>query len=263
MKYLILGDGNFSFSLSLCKRLELTSSTSGDRVVATSFERLERVLLRPLAEENLRQLKDSHCVDTLHEVDATNLEACQDLRRLKLTFDFIIFNFPHAGGKNKIHLNRTLLKNFFISSSHFLTEEGAVHVSLCRGQGGTPADSHQRGYENSWKITEMATEGGLVLHQVEPFRPFDFPDYVPTGYRGHTDKGFNLSNSLCHVFKFPSPSRKSLWPPKYLHDMSFWCNEERFEEDMYLGIVSEVTGGVVESVECIGVYKTGLDPERG
>ena len=258
MLYLIVGDGNFSFSLSLCKhQLPKLPESVNAKVVATSYESLESVLLRSGVEANLKELRECPAVQVFHQVDATKLHSCHALRKLDLTYDVIMFNFPHTGGKSCIQDNRTLLKEFFVSvsSSCLLRPSGEIHVSLCRGQGGTPDDSTQRGYNNSWKITEMATEGKFILHQVEPFRTSDFPGYIPTGYRGHTDKGFNLDGALRHVFKFPSPSQQSLHPPQYRHDLSFWCSKERsFDVITFEDLVKRVTGNSVKHVECIDKY---------
>lgn len=253
--YLIVGDGNFSFSLALCRRGLSTHNVC--KVVATSLESLATVLTRTHAEENLRKLRLCKDVWVMHEVDGTHLGDHQGLKALSLLYDAIIFNFPHTGGKNKIRSNQTLLNSFFVSasSSGLLAVEGEVHVTLCHGQGGTPADSGHRGYENSWKVVEMAAEGGLVLDRIESFMRSDVPGYTPTGYRGHSDKGFSLDGALRHVFRFPVPSKHSLYPPCYLHDVSFWSTEREFDLKMFRGVVEEVTRGDsgVRDVEVMGV----------
>lgn len=264
MNYLVVGDGNFSFSLSLCKQLMATSDGKGVKMVATSFENLDRVELRPQARENLKELQAFQGITVLHNLDATQLKASEDLKRLEMVYDFVIFNFPHPGGKNRIQLNRVLLRDFFVSvsSSEMVAADVEVHVSLCRGQGGTEVDLDHRGYENSWKVTEMAAEGGLVLHRVEPFPHHDYPNYIPTGYRGHTNKGFSLHGAIRHVFKLPSPSRQSLYPPQYQHDISFWCVGSTFNEDAFKSLVDRVCGESVQKLWLLGEYKPCLELER-
>jgi len=75
-------------------------------------------------------------------------------------------------------------------------ENGEVDVALCRGQGGTPADADRR-YDDSWKIAEMAADGGFVLTRVEPFES----EYRKVGYRS-LNKSFNASGALRHTFSF-------------------------------------------------------------
>lgn len=257
---LVLGDGNFTFSLSLSKQLSLSAAGGADgkpRLVATSLETLEQVLCRSSAQETLSALGACPGVKLLHGVDATELESCQPLKELELMFDVVVFNFPHSGGKNKIQLNRELLRGFFVSvtTSGLLSQRGEVHVTLCAGQGGTPGDSVDRGYQNSWKVTEMAAEGGFVLSRIEPFSLTDHPGYAPTGYRGHTDKGFCVEGALTHVFKFPSPSQPSLHPPRYQHDISFWWhNKESFDEEVLKAIALRVGGDCVHDIACLGCY---------
>ncbi len=258
LRYLVLGDGNFTFSLSLRQKLLGSGVDDGATVVATCFESLERVRRRAKTEETLKELSALPGVVVLHDVDATKLNSCEHLKRLELTFDVVVFNFPHTGGKNKIQLNRSLLRATFKSATScgLLAGEGEVQVTLCQGQGGTPADADDRGYHNSWKVAEMAAEGGFVLRRIEVFCPLEYPGYVPTGYRGHTDRGFCVDGALRHVFKRPTPSHRALYPTRYSHDVSFWWHkDEEFDEESFRHFVRRVVGDCVQEVTCIGQYR--------
>lgn len=264
--HLVLGDGNFSFSLSLCRRLAgaAAGKLKAVKVVATSLESLERVLQRPGAGECLEKLREYPSVMTLHSVDATKLEEFESLNGLGLKFDVVVFNFPHTGGKGKIEQNRALLRDFFISASKssLLASTGELHVSLCRGQGGTPVDPPDRGFCNSWKVVEMAAEGGFVLDRVEPFLSQHYPDYTPTGYRGHTDKPFSTEGALRHVFRAPLATQGSLYAPWYQHDISFWCIRNTFSEDSFKSLVKRLAEGKVLNVRCVDTYDPTPGAER-
>ena len=194
----MIGDGNFSFSLALAKK----NAPLSFNLIVTSLETLDKVVARPGAAENIQELQRMG-VTVLHSVDGTSLKDCKELAADVVKFDTIIFNFPHVGGKGNLKQNRQLLHNFFKSAVDFLKPvEGEIHVTLCQGQGGTPSDCTKRGYENTWKIVEMAAESGLMLTRLEAFEPLAFPSYCPTGYRGQ-DKGFLLQGALIHVFTLP------------------------------------------------------------
>ena len=258
--YLIIGDGDFSFSLSLTRKLQ--TDDAGIYVVATSLETRDQVVCRPNAVENITELIKLQSI-VLHEVDGTALNTCAELVQLAKKFNEIVFNFPHIGGKSHMRQNRTLLREFFTSAVQFLNEDGRIRVSLCKGQGGTPVDCCKRGYENSWKVVEMAAEAGLVLSQVETFRAEDYPGYVPTGYRGQ-HKGFVLDGALRHTFMFPEAATQSLYPPVYIHDVSFWWNNEQgeFEEERVKPTVIKVAGDNLQAMECVSIYHHPQDVHR-
>ncbi|NXI55181.1 FDXA1 protein, partial [Chloroceryle aenea] len=122
----------------------------------------------------------------------------------KREFDCIYFNFPHFGRKAGVVKNRELLAHFFHSSAEVLTEEGEVHVALCNGQGGTPADQPRREWHNSWQIVAVAAEAGFILSSVHPFKAETIPGYKCTGYRSQ-DKSFRVEGALNHIFTRSTP----------------------------------------------------------
>uniref|UniRef100_UPI003AAE85CC ferredoxin-fold anticodon-binding domain-containing protein 1 n=1 Tax=Centroberyx gerrardi TaxID=166262 RepID=UPI003AAE85CC len=189
---LFVGEGNFSFSAALSQ----FSSESESNVTATCLQSQEQALRHESAATNIQIIRDSGG-EVLFEVDSTKLGECASLQdRL---FDRVVFNFPHCGRKSGVKKNRELLKNFFLSCVQVLAEDGEVHVALCNGQGGTPADHPKREWHNSWQVVAMAAEAHLVLSDVRPFESEKYESYKCTGYRSQ-DKGFHLENALLHVF---------------------------------------------------------------
>ncbi|KAM3869186.1 ferredoxin-fold anticodon-binding domain-containing protein 1 [Diretmus argenteus] len=191
---LMVGEGNFSCSAAVVRQFSPESESS---ITATCFQRQEEALRRHEGTAtNVQMIRDSGGV-VLFEVDATKLGECAALRGL--VFDHVVFNFPHRGRKSGVLKNRQLLKNFFLSCVQVLAEDGEVHVALCNGQGGTPADKPKREWHNSWQVVAMAAEADLILSNVYPFESEKYKSYKCTGYRSQ-DKGFHLENALLHVF---------------------------------------------------------------
>ncbi|NXL31972.1 FDXA1 protein, partial [Glaucidium brasilianum] len=193
-RVLLLGEGNFSFAASLC-------GAAGTHVVATCYESEEEVSGWGRAAESIRRLRESGA-EVVFSVDCTKLK--DYFLPEKREFDCIYFNFPHCGRKAGVVKNRELLAHFFHSSAEVLTEEGEVHVALCNGQGGTPADQPRREWHNSWQIVAVAAGAGFILSDVRPFRAETIHGYKCTGYRSQ-DKSFCVEGALNHVFTQSMP----------------------------------------------------------
>lgn len=187
---MIVGDGNFSFSLAYLRKNPSTF------LVTSSFESGDKLNADQFTADSIKQLMHHQSVIVLYCVDATRLHVVTELKDLK--FDNIIFNFPHYGGKSNLKLNRQLLKDFFGSAVNFITARGSILVSLCKGQGGTSADIPKR-YDDTWKVVEMASYSGLILTSVSPFCVGDYPGYVSTGLRSQL-KSFITDSGLTHKF---------------------------------------------------------------
>uniref|UniRef100_A0A8I6A0N8 Mannosyltransferase n=1 Tax=Rattus norvegicus TaxID=10116 RepID=A0A8I6A0N8_RAT len=194
-RLLLVGEGNFSFAASLIDGLDPDVS-----VTATGFQHRADLEGDPVALENLRRLRERG-VEVRFGVDCTQLA---DERE----FDRIYFNFPHCGRKAGVAKNRELLAKFFQSCADVLAKEGEVHVALCRGQGGTPADKPQREWHNSWQVVAMAALGGLILSDVCPFSCEAVPGYKCTGYRSQ-DRPFHIEGALTYIFTQSLPFESS------------------------------------------------------
>ncbi|XP_009954423.1 PREDICTED: ferredoxin-fold anticodon-binding domain-containing protein 1, partial [Leptosomus discolor] len=193
-RVLLLGEGNFSFAASLC-------GEAGTHVVATCYESEEEVSGRGRAAESIRRLRERGA-EVVFSVDCTKLK--DYFLPEKREFDCIYFNFPHCGRKAGVVKNRELLAHFFRSSAEVLTQEGEVHVALCNGQGGTPADQPRREWHNSWQIVAVAAGAGFILSDVHPFKAETIHGYKCTGYRSQ-DKSFCVEGALNHIFTRSTP----------------------------------------------------------
>ncbi|NXN95523.1 FDXA1 protein, partial [Rhinopomastus cyanomelas] len=197
-RLLLLGEGNFSFAAALC-------GAAGTRIVATCYESEEVASGRGGAAENLARLREGGA-EVLFSVDCGKLK--DYFLPEKREFDCIYFNFPHCGRKAGVVKNRELLARFFHSAAEVLAEEGEVHVALCNGQGGTPADQPRREWHNSWQIVAVAAGAGFILSNVHPFEAETIQGYQCTGYRSQ-DKSFCVAGALNHIFTRSTP------PPEF------------------------------------------------
>uniref|UniRef100_A0A8D3ADX9 FDX-ACB domain-containing protein n=1 Tax=Scophthalmus maximus TaxID=52904 RepID=A0A8D3ADX9_SCOMX len=196
---LLVGEGNFSFSASMSQISPDTESS----ITATCLQQQDEALRHEGAASNVQIIKDTGtCGTVLFGVDCTKLGECASLQGR--VFDRVVFNFPHRGRKSGVKKNRELLKNFFLSCVQVLAEDGEVHVSLCNGQGGTPADQPRREWHNSWQVAAMAAEAHLILSDIHPFESEKYQSYKCTGYRSQ-DKGFHVAKALLHVFTRSPP----------------------------------------------------------
>ena len=109
------------------------------------------------------------------------------------TFHHVLFHFPHIGGKSRIHLNRALVGDFLASAARILVprerspggaQGGCIHLSLLRGQGGSPGDPARRPqYGDSWQVLEGGSRAGLGLAHLQPLQPTLYPPYNNKGFR--------------------------------------------------------------------------------
>lgn len=132
-KLLTLGDGDFSFSLSIARNVKFTTGC----LIASSHESKEQLLTTYNAvgiKDILREL-EAKKISTLHCVDATDIAGTSSIE--KAFFDAIIWNFPCVRAENgadgqlsEIEINRKLLRDFFMNvHEHLCPLTGQLHIT--------------------------------------------------------------------------------------------------------------------------------------
>lgn len=176
---LTLGDGDFSFSLSLVNSLSLSPKSNTfnfSDTWCTSYESEESVhSIYPISQSNIHNINNLG-VHVQHNVDATSIQSSIPIK----PFDIIIWNFPciarECGADGQvidIEENKNLIKNFFISAQQYLSNddnmkiESEIHVShktiepFCW-----------------WNIVDIALSCGLYYKGSYIFDKYLFPGYV-------------------------------------------------------------------------------------
>ena len=227
---LIVGDGDLSFSLSFSKLFCQTENIN--KLIATTYDCYPKLLHKyPHIVDIISELEDNEKTEIYFGVDATDLQAT--LPNRSLTFSKIIWNFPHAGGKNFIKKNRTLVREFFRSAEGLLNNDlkSSIYVSLVCGQGGTDFEElHvpkivkknsnkllKRSYADHWQALEQGGNSNFLLNKIKFFQaPNEI--YRPRGYRDNltcAKSGFATNYSVTHIFKRAFPPFSPIPLPNY------------------------------------------------
>jgi len=199
---------DFTFSCGLIKH-----RGGGKGVVATSYDSATQVRKKySNAAECIAELGKTKVI-VLHDVDATKLHKIplnHNGHAIVPLFQYIIFNFPHSG-QQRVHINRALLRDFFVSARSKLLFSGEVHITL----------KNKPPYSN-WLVEDQAKAAGFVLKDRLRFRLQDFP-----GYNHRTTdpqaKVFDAELCLTYVFivnRSKVPYVKSS-PPAYAITLIF------------------------------------------
>lgn len=157
---LFVGEGNFSFSLSLAKRKDVPVTS----VLATAYEAQDD--LTGAAYQNARKLIGLG-VQVKTGVDVTCLSQAIGSRR----FATIIFQFPNVASRDPKYgqnSNHVLVSRFLKGSRGHLKRGGLVVVST--------VDSPF--YEGAFKMNEAARKAGFAAPAIYDFQPSDFTGYT-------------------------------------------------------------------------------------
>ncbi|XP_047178757.1 uncharacterized protein LOC124845661 [Vigna umbellata] len=195
---LLVGEGDFSFSLSLAK-----SFGSAANIVASSLNPYDNVTkMYKKAKSNLEELHKLGAF-LLHGVDATKMKLHPDLKMRR--FDRVIFNFPHAGfhgredSSSLIKMHKALVHGFFNNASCMLRANGEIHIS------------HKTTEPFSyWDIENLAAQCFLTLIERADFKIEDYPGYNnKRGDAYRCDEPFPLGKCCTYKFVYiPEGKRK-------------------------------------------------------
>ncbi|CAD5332627.1 unnamed protein product [Arabidopsis thaliana] len=176
-KILVVGEGEFSFSLSLAKALG--SATNITAISLDIREDLGRNYNSGKAK--VEELERLGCT----VVRGVNVHSMKSDDRLA-HYDIIIFNFPHAGKRNKV------FGGFMESAREMMKDEdGEIHITL-----------NTLNPFNKWDLKALAEEKGLRLIQRMQFIKWAFPSSSNKRASGsNCDFIYPIGSAITYMFK--------------------------------------------------------------
>ncbi|GFY93630.1 methyltransferase small domain protein, putative [Actinidia rufa] len=186
-KILLVGEGDFSFSACLA-----VAFGCAHNIIATSLDSREFLVSNYMnAMSNIESLT-SRGAKVMHGVDATQM--ANHFVFLGMTFDRIVFNFPHGGffrnesRETQLRRQQKLVRLFIKNAKKMIDKMGEIHIS------------HKSNYFfREWNLEGLATNEGLRLIESLHFRFTDYPGYH-TKYGFGGDKNFNCNPSKTYKF---------------------------------------------------------------
>ncbi|XP_013614459.1 PREDICTED: uncharacterized protein At4g26485-like [Brassica oleracea var. oleracea] len=191
-KILLVGEGDFSFSLCLAKAFG-----SATNITATSLDTREELEQKYKdAKNNVEELERRGCT-VIHGVNVHSMDKDHRVVR-SIVYDRIIFNFPHAGfhfGRETdsytILQHQEVVKGFFLSAKELVDASGEIHVT------------HKIAHPfTSWNIKTLGEEKGLNCVREKEFYTFQYPGYSNKRGSGiDCDSSFPVGLSSTFMFK--------------------------------------------------------------
>ncbi|KAF8080418.1 hypothetical protein N665_0948s0014 [Sinapis alba] len=183
-KILLVGEGDFSFSLCLAKAFG-----SATNITATSLDTREELEQKYNdAKNNVEELERRGCT-VIHGINVHSMDTDHRVVR-SILYDRVIFNFPHAGlcGRRQ---HQEVVKGFFLSARKLVDASGEIHVT------------HKTAYPfNSWNIKTLGEEKGLYCVREMDFETCQYPGYSnKRGSGSDSDSSFPVGLSSTFMFK--------------------------------------------------------------
>ena len=171
-RILLLGEGDFSFSASL-SRLGFCN------LIATSFQTYKSMKEQYVNSASNVALIERMNNRVLYEIDVHKLDTYKHFE--SLSFDVIIFNFPHTGSpnfdhKSSIPSNQSLLRSIFEKTANYLSKHGELHISL-----------KNEPIYNSWNIQQQCkcVNNSFALKRKIKFKTAHFFGYQHVAASNH------------------------------------------------------------------------------
>jgi len=201
-RILLVGEGNFSFAVSLIELL----GGDGSKLTCTAYDSME--VLKEKYKDAAANIKTvSNAGAAVHlEIDGTELE---DTPQLEKNYDLVIFNFPHVGlgikeQNDNIEVNQALIKAYLLSAIEVVHSTGLVCVTIKKGE---PYDS--------WKVARVGLAlPGLKLKTGAPFDANAFPGYSHRRTSGHVTENAGDDNDIIKTGAQTYMFTHDLAPPK-------------------------------------------------
>ncbi|ESQ30048.1 hypothetical protein EUTSA_v10012292mg [Eutrema salsugineum] len=176
-KLLLIGEGDFSFSLSLAKAF-----VSATNITVASLD-IRDGLGRQYnnGNANMEELEKLGCT-VVRGVNIHSMTSADGLNQ----YDRIVFHFPHAGK------HRNVVKGFMENAIEMVKDkDGEIHVT------------HKTIYPfNKWDMKTIAEETGLRLIQQMQFNKWTFPGHSNNrGSGSNCDASFPFGSVVTFMFK--------------------------------------------------------------
>eukprot|EP01006_Ploeotia_vitrea_P006608 TRINITY_DN14069_c0_g1_i1.p1 TRINITY_DN14069_c0_g1~~TRINITY_DN14069_c0_g1_i1.p1 ORF type:complete len:574 (+),score=49.35 TRINITY_DN14069_c0_g1_i1:34-1755(+) len=193
-KILVIGDGDFSWSAALARRLG-----TARKLVVTTLEVREKVLRKYHSTNLHRNWLLRHGAILGYEIDATRPHRWNDCRELSKLgvpgiYDIIIWNFPHNTVDNSSdhapESNRRMLKDFLHTIPCLLNDKGLVLLTVKCG-----------GHYDKWDINDiLCTNPALNKFSSIKFVKAEWPGYS----HKHTNRDLSAQcvRSYTHLLRF-------------------------------------------------------------
>lgn len=195
-RILVVGDGDFTFSLALAKSLGEDA-----KLTCTSFQSRDEVTsIYADGTKTLSALEEFSDVKVEHGVDATALAATLSKETAATRFNRVVFNFPcvpddvgQDGQTEQLEANRNLVRGFLKSAESLLEPDGEVHLV------------HKTRPPFGWWGIESL---GDTCEKIKFIRSvvFDrsvYPGYIPR--KVGENKSFPVFDAVTYCFGTPTP----------------------------------------------------------
>jgi hypothetical protein len=185
-RLLILGEGNFSYTLCLSRDPNLDYI-----IVSTSIDSFEELQSKYKDFKQIKKdIEKNHNVILMHEINALETE----ISFKGELFTQIQWNHPHFG-KEDFRIHKSILIHFFNSSRQILAPDGVIKITLLRGQ------------ELRWEIVNVSNQMGFRLISMDYFDENSLKGYVSkrnmhgkSFKNKHTDRTGKMMPSFIYQF---------------------------------------------------------------